>query len=101
MKVLANQCVLKAIFPTTVFVDVNDENNERNGKRTEIELDFYSELHEDTLIYLKSVQHAIPDGCHACTRIVEKELKLIAEYLLEKVQVISFIYVTYKKCREH
>jgi len=64
--------------------------NGLNGYRTRIDRDIDIPLPGASMIYLKSVGHICFDGFHATVRITEKDVKLIAEYLLEKGRIDNF-----------
>lgn len=55
-----------------------------DGYKTKIPLNCNILLPPQTLIFVENMTYVVPDGCHMTVRIVEKDLKLIAEFLLNR-----------------
>mgnify|MGYP002809611232 CR=1 FL=1 len=92
--VQSDLCDINAFFPSTAFYDKKDPDNPRNGYRTQIKFKTLdSALSGMSLVYLPSVAYICPDGAHCCPRMVEKDLKLIFEFLLVLVSFIKYYYV--------
>ena len=93
-KIHAQNIKDKMIYPTTVFYELDSVTgkvkvHDKNGYRTAIQLSFRELVPKNTVVYLQNgVMHIIPDGCHSAARTVEKDLKLLFEYLLSFVSSI-------------
>lgn len=61
-----------------------------DGYRTQIPLNMDIALPPQSLIYVENMCYVVPDGCHMTVRIVEKDLKLMAEYLLSVQRLEHF-----------
>ena len=79
-----------AFSPTTTFHDTAQPNHPKSGYRTSIPIDIKLELPAQSLIYVKDMSCVSVDGCHASTRVVEKDIKLISEYLLTRGRLENF-----------
>ena len=84
-----------ALTPTTTFYERNKETgkiilNDKNGYRTALPLHLQIALPRSSLIHLDNMSCICPDPCHMSTRIVEKDIKLIAEGLLTRGRLDNF-----------
>lgn len=55
-----------------------------DGYRTKIPLNVTVNVPPQSLIFVGNMWSVVPDGCHMTVRIVEKDLKLFAEFLLTR-----------------
>ncbi len=62
----------------------------RNGYRTQIQTSINIPLPTTAFIYLPDRSFICQDGFHSSVRIMEKDIKLISEYLLEKGRLDHF-----------
>ena len=72
-----------AILPYSVHME--------SGKRCDVPINIGSvPVPPTSLIYVISMNCIVPDGCHLAIRVVEKDLKLVVEFLLSRKRYADF-----------
>ena len=75
-------------FPTNIPVHVCDPNylpticDESTGLRTDVIVPFRSEVPKTALVYCKDIRCVCPDATHMITRIVENDIRKLAQRVL-------------------
>lgn len=82
-KIQRELCRIGCVLPHQAFY--GERGDQRNGYRTKIDVPVTNTtINEFSMAYVPNASHICPDGFHQTVRNVEKDVKLAAEYLLEK-----------------
>ena len=87
---LGKSCEYSEEFPTKIPLHVVDPKylptlcDGSTGLRTDVPIPFRSEVPKTALVYCKDIRCVCPDATHMITRIVENDIRKLAQILLAK-----------------